>query len=189
MLEVKGKYNTAKVFTDKLDESGRAQIERLCNQSYAAGSRIRMMPDVHAGAGCTIGTTMTIAGKVCPNLVGVDIGCGMETLIVKADSPVSERFNPETLDACIRRGIPAGREVRRGDDLHRFVSEIAFDKIRCEKANVANARRSLGPWEAATTSLKLTGTRRGTSTSSFIREAGISALRLRSTTRIWPGRR
>lgn len=144
MLEVKGKYNTAKVFTDRLDESGRAQIERLCNQSYAAGSRIRMMPDVHAGAGCTIGTTMTIAGKVCPNLVGVDIGCGMETLIVKADSPVSERFNPETLDACIRRGIPAGREVRRGDDLHRFVSEIAFDKIRCEKANVANARRSLG---------------------------------------------
>ena len=81
MVEVKGKYNTAKVFTDNLEESGREQIERLCDQPYAADSKIRMMPDVHAGAGCTIGTTMTIADKICPNLVGVDIGCGMETLI------------------------------------------------------------------------------------------------------------
>ena len=81
MQEVKGKYNTAKVFTDSLEESGREQIERLWDQPYAADSKIRMMPDVHAGAGCTIGTTMTIADKICPNLVGVDIGCGMETLI------------------------------------------------------------------------------------------------------------
>lgn len=81
MQEVKGKYNTAKVFTDSLEESGREQIERLWDQPYAADSKIRMMLDVHAGAGCTIGTTMTIADKICPNLVGVDIGCGMETLI------------------------------------------------------------------------------------------------------------
>ena len=54
MLEVKGKYNTAKVFTDNLEESGRVQIKRLCDQIYAADSKIRMMPDVHAGAGCTI---------------------------------------------------------------------------------------------------------------------------------------
>ena len=102
MLEVKGKYNTAKVFTDNLEESGRVQIERLCDQPYAADSKIRMMPDVHAGAGCTIGTTMTITDKICPNLVGVDIGCGIETLIIKADSPVSENFDPEKLDKCIR---------------------------------------------------------------------------------------
>ena len=81
MQEVKGKYNIAKVFTDSLEESGREQIERLCDQPYVADSKIRMMLDVHAGAGCTIGTTMTIADKICPNLVGVDIGCGMETLI------------------------------------------------------------------------------------------------------------
>ena len=96
MIEVKGKYNTAEVFTDNLEESGRVQIERLCNQPYAEGSKIRMMPDVHAGAGCTIGTTMTITDKICPNLVGVDIGCGMETLIIKADSPVSENFELST---------------------------------------------------------------------------------------------
>ena len=144
MLEVKGKYNTAKVFTDNLEESGRVQIERLCDQPYAADSKIRMMPDVHAGAGCTIGTTMTITDKICPNLVGVDIGCGMETLIIKADSPVSENFDPEKLDKCIRRNIPVGREIRRAGHVHEFVDEIEFDKIRCRKANIGNARRSLG---------------------------------------------
>ena len=144
MVEVKGKYNTAKVFTDNLEEKGREQIERLCNQPYVKDSRIRMMPDVHAGAGCTIGTTMTISDKVCPNLVGVDIGCGMETLIIKADSPVSENFSPEKLDKCIRKNIPVGREIRRPGHLHKFVDEIEFDKIRCRKANIGNARRSLG---------------------------------------------
>ena len=144
MLEVKGKYNTAKVFTDNLEESGRVQIERLCDQPYAADSKIRMMPDVHAGAGCTIGTTMTISDKICPNLVGVDIGCGMETLIIKADSPVSEKFDPERLDKCIRRNIPVGREIRSAGHVHKFVDEIEFDKIRCRKANIGNARRSLG---------------------------------------------
>ena len=144
MLEIKGKYNTAKVFTDNLEESGRVQIERLCDQPYAAESKIRMMPDVHAGAGCTIGTTMTITDKICPNLVGVDIGCGMETLIIKADSPVSENFDPEKLDKCIRRNIPVGREIRRAGHVHEFVDEIEFDKIRCRKANIGNARRSLG---------------------------------------------
>ena len=144
MLEVKGKYNTAKVFTDNLEESGRVQIERLCDQPYAADSKIRMMPDVHAGAGCTIGTTMTISDKICPNLVGVDIGCGMETLIIKADSPVSEKFDPEKLDKCIRRNIPVGREIRSAGHVHKFVDEIEFDKIRCRKANIGNARCSLG---------------------------------------------
>lgn len=144
MQEVKGKFNTAKVFTDKLEESGRVQIERLCDQPYAADSRIRMMPDVHAGAGCTIGTTMTITDKICPNLVGVDIGCGMETLIIKADSSVSENIDPERLDKCIRRNIPVGREIRRDGHVHKFVDEIEFDQIRCRKANIGNARRSLG---------------------------------------------
>ena len=144
MIFVEGKYNTAKIFTDNLDENGRNQIERLCNQPYSADSKIRMMPDVHAGAGCTIGTTMTISDKICPNLVGVDIGCGMETLVIKADSPVSEKFNPETLDKCIRRNIPVGREVRTESHVHKFVEEIEFDKIRCKKANIINARRSLG---------------------------------------------
>lgn len=139
---VSGKYNTAEVFTENLEESARSQIERLCNQSYSAGSKIRMMPDVHAGAGCTIGTTMTITDKICPNLVGVDIGCGMETLVIKADSRVSEKFDPAALDKIIRKNIPCGREIRKRE--HKFASEIEYDKIRCPKANILNARKSLG---------------------------------------------
>ena len=74
MMELKGKYNTAKVFTDVVAQSAISQVIELLNQEFTAGSRIRMMPDIHAGAGCTIGTTMTITDKVVPNLVGVDIG-------------------------------------------------------------------------------------------------------------------
>lgn len=77
MKEVSGKYNTAKVFTDVIDEKSLQQVKVLCDQEFTAGSKIRLMPDVHAGAGCTIGTTMTIKDKIVPNLVGVDIGCGM----------------------------------------------------------------------------------------------------------------
>ena len=71
MIEIKGKYNEAKIFTDVVDSASIAQVQELCNQEFTAGSRIRLMPDIHAGAGCTIGTTMTITDKVVPNLVGV----------------------------------------------------------------------------------------------------------------------
>ena len=91
MIEVKGKYNTAKVFTEVIDEASIAEIITLCNQEFTKESKIRLMPDVHAGAGCTIGTTMTITDKIVPNLVGVDIGCGMEVIKVKEKHSV---FNP-----------------------------------------------------------------------------------------------
>ena len=83
MIEIKGKYNEAKIFTDVVDSASIAQVQELCNQEFTAGSRIRLMPDIHAGKGCTIGTTMTIRDKVVPNLVGVDIGCGMETTRIR----------------------------------------------------------------------------------------------------------
>ena len=78
MMELQGKHNTAKVFTDNIEHEAISQIIQLLNQEFAAGSQIRIMPDTHAGAGCTIGTTMTIKDKVVPYMVGVDIGCGME---------------------------------------------------------------------------------------------------------------
>lgn len=72
MLELQGKFGTAKVFTDVVDNESISQVINLLNQPYIEGSKVRMMPDIHAGAGCTIGTTMTIKDKICPNLVGVD---------------------------------------------------------------------------------------------------------------------
>ena len=83
MIELKGTYSTAKIFTDNAEPSAIGQIRHLLNQEFTAGSKIRIMPDVHAGMGCTIGTTMTITDKIVPNLVGVDIGCGMETVLLK----------------------------------------------------------------------------------------------------------
>ena len=77
MIELVGKYNTAKVYTDNVDAATMGQVIALLNQESIKDSQIRIMPDCHAGAGCVIGTTMTIHGKVIPNLVGVDIGCGM----------------------------------------------------------------------------------------------------------------
>lgn len=72
MFEIKGKYNSAKVFTDNVEDTAVGQILELCNQEFAKDSQIRIMPDSHAGSGCTIGTTMTIHDKVVPNLVGVN---------------------------------------------------------------------------------------------------------------------
>ena len=80
MEEIRGKYNTAISFAKIMESTAREQIRRMCNYEFTAGSKIRIMPDVHAGKGCTIGTTMTVTDKAVPNIVGVDIGCGMYTV-------------------------------------------------------------------------------------------------------------
>lgn len=80
VLEIKGKVCTAVCYAKVIEDEATEQIRRMCDYELTAGSRVRIMPDVHAGKGCTIGTTMTVAGKACPNIVGVDIGCGMYTV-------------------------------------------------------------------------------------------------------------
>lgn len=107
MLELRGKYNIAKVFTDEIDQSAISQIINLLNQEFIQGSQIRMMPDVHAGAGCTIGTTMTITDKIVPNLVGVDIGCGILCVKLKETD-----FDWKRLDGVIHTHIPSGFDIR-----------------------------------------------------------------------------
>lgn len=106
MLELNGKYNTAKVFTDNVDNETISQVIELLNQDYINDAKIRIMPDCHAGAGCVIGTTMTISDKVCPNLVGVDIGCGMLAVrIAEKDVDLPK------LDDVINTYVPAGFNV------------------------------------------------------------------------------
>ncbi|MBR6783761.1 MAG: RtcB family protein [Clostridia bacterium] len=138
MIELRGRYGEAKVFTDVVDSESISQVIELLNQPYSENSRIRMMPDIHAGAGCTIGTTMTITDKVCPNLVGVDIGCGMETIRIK------ESFiEPQALDKLIRREIPSGFSIRSKE--HRFAKEIELERLICAKqVDIAKAYKSIG---------------------------------------------
>lgn len=80
MFEIKGKVNTAVCYAKVIEEEAIQQIRRICDYELTAGSKVCIMPDVHAGKGCTIGTTMTVTDKICPNIVGVDIGCGMYTV-------------------------------------------------------------------------------------------------------------
>ena len=80
MLEIQGKVNTAVCYAKVVEDEAIEQIRRMCDYEFTAGSRIRIMPDVHAGKGCTIGTTRTVTDKAVPNVVGVDIGCGMYTV-------------------------------------------------------------------------------------------------------------
>ena len=141
MKLVEGKYNTAKVFTDVVEEKSLQQIKTLCDQEFTSGAKIRLMPDVHAGAGCTIGTTMTIKDKIVPNLVGVDIGCGMETLMIHKDSEAAINFDPAKLDKVIRKNIPSGFDIRKFQ--HDFVEEVEWDKIK-GTYNKHRAKMSLG---------------------------------------------
>ncbi|MCL2793166.1 MAG: RtcB family protein [Spirochaetaceae bacterium] len=138
MIEIKGAHNSALCYCDELDEKASEQIKIVCDQAEFAESKIRIMPDVHAGKGCTIGTTMTITNKIVPGMVGVDIGCGMET------AELSEReINYEKLEKVIRTSIPAGRKIR--DNQHPFNSEINLTKLRCaRKVDLNRARHSIG---------------------------------------------
>ncbi len=138
MIILDGKYNSAEVFTDNIDETAIAQIIELCNQPMSEGAKIRIMPDVHAGAGCTIGTTMTITDKAIPNLVGVDIGCGMETVILK-----EKHIELQQLDKLIHEKIPSGFDIR--EKPHRYAEKIDLTKLFCYRyINPIRAERSIG---------------------------------------------
>lgn len=139
MKELKGKYATAKIFTDLVDEKSIEQVKTLLDQEFVAGSKIRMMPDIHAGAGCTIGTTMTVGDKICPNLVGVDIGCGM--LTVKLPAFLDLDF--DKLDRVIREHIPAGFNIR--DREHDLIRRTRLGELDCYDAvDINRAKLSLG---------------------------------------------
>ena len=138
MITIQGQYNTAICYTNELEGAAREQIQAVWDRPEFAGCKIRIMPDVHAGKGCTIGTTMTIQDKIVPGMVGVDIGCGMETV------ELAEReIDFAKLDALIREKIPYGREIR--DIPHPLNSEIDLTQLRCaDQVNLDRAVHSIG---------------------------------------------
>ena len=138
MITVAGKYNTADCYCSSLESKARSQIQNVCDRREFAGCKIRIMPDVHAGMGCTIGTTMTVSDKVVPAMVGVDIGCGMETVRIK-----ERRIDFNMLDKLIRREIPGGRHIRRTP--HSFAPGIDFTKLFCaDHVDLERASLSIG---------------------------------------------
>jgi tRNA-splicing ligase RtcB (3'-phosphate/5'-hydroxy nucleic acid ligase) len=109
MLEIKGQYSEALVFNDEVEATAISQIYSFVNCKAFEGSKIRIMPDVHAGAGSVIGFTSTFTDKVVPNVVGVDICCGVASVNLGKLSDISF----EKLDVFIRNNIPSGCTVRQ----------------------------------------------------------------------------
>ncbi|MBP3361318.1 MAG: RtcB family protein [Clostridia bacterium] len=129
MLEIKGKVNTAICYAAAVEDEAIEQIKRMCDNDFTAGSKIRIMPDVHIGKGCTIGTTMTITDKAVPNIVGVDIGCGMYTVEL---GKINIDF--EKVDAAAHY-IPSGKDVWEGR-MERF----DLTQLKCYR-NLKRAKR------------------------------------------------
>ena len=137
MIRINGKYNTANVYTDIIEDAAYKQILNLMNQKFAEGSHFAIMPDCHAGAGCVIGLTMKIVDKVVPNLVGVDIGCGM--LVVKIDKGFA--FDLRQVDKIWNEEIPSGIKHRKTK--HQFAHNAKIEDI-IAPINTEKLRLSIG---------------------------------------------
>lgn len=135
MFEIKGKINTAICYAKVVEEGAIEQIRRMCDYSLTKDSRIRIMPDVHEGKGCTIGTTMTVKDFVCPNIVGVDIGCGMYTVKL-ADKDLDFRKIDEAAHY-----IPSGMNTWEGR-----IEKFDLASLKCYRAlkDTKRLARSLG---------------------------------------------
>ena len=134
-IEIKGKVNTALCYAKVVEDEAIEQIRRMCDYPMTEGSKIRIMPDVHAGKGCTIGTTMTITDKAVPNVVGVDIGCGMYTVNLGKQPIDLEKFDMAAFT------IPSGMEVWDGR-----VERFDLTELRCYRQlkDTKRLERSLG---------------------------------------------
>ena len=139
MFSIDSKYGEVKIFARTIEDAAVGQVTGMVNSPLGENAHVRIMPDAHAGMGCVIGTTMRITDKVCPNLVGVDIGCGVALLKVADD--LSGRL--DELDAVIRAYVPFGMQSHDHD-----VPYLEFENLRCWDAltdkNKALSQRSLG---------------------------------------------
>jgi RNA-splicing ligase RtcB len=123
------------IFAETFEYEAYEQIKKLCNFEAYQDAKIRIMPDAHAGKGCTVGTTMTIKDKITPNLVGVDIGCGMLTIKLK-----NHRIDFAKLDEVIKTNVPCGFNVHE-----KSKKKFDFENLRCQKyVNLNRAILSIG---------------------------------------------
>lgn len=138
MKIIKGIYTEAKIFTDDVEEYAMAQVKMICDNEVAAGSTICMMPDIHPGKIAPIGLSMTVTDKIIPQLLGVDIGCGMTC--VKLNKTHAEF---QKLDRVIRENVPSGFAIRK--EPHPMAEEFSYEELRCSRhINRQKAKRSLG---------------------------------------------
>lgn len=143
MKTMNGIYASAKIFTTNsettaIDDYAIHQLQMLCDNPVSEGSQIRIMPDVHPGKVGTIGLTMTIGTRIMPNLIGIDIGCGMTLAEIK-----DKKVEYQKLDKVIREKIPSGYAIRK--KIHRYAEDFEFERLYCYKyIRLEKALHSLG---------------------------------------------
>lgn len=138
MIFLQGKYGNAKIFTKNLDNNARDQIQELIDQKMSTDLKIRIMPDVHAGIGCVIGTTMNIDDKIVPNLVGLDIGCGIKVAKLK-----DKNLDLKKLDETIKNIIPSGFNIRKTEHILSKKTRI-YELKSLSKIDIKRAKLSIG---------------------------------------------
>lgn len=138
MKIVKGIYTEAKIFTDDVETYAEAQVKMICDNDVADGSTICMMPDIHPGKIAPIGLSMTVTDKVIPQLLGVDIGCGMTCVKLNKNNAEFQK-----LDRIIRENVPSGFAIRK--EPHHMAEEFSYEGLHCIRhINKNKAERSLG---------------------------------------------
>lgn len=180
MIELQGKYNTAKVFIDNVEQTAISQIIGLLNQPFVSGANIRIMSDVHAGAGCVIGFTADLKDMVIPNLIGVDIGCGMLVTDI-----TDLHINIQELDKFIHASVPAGFRT-----IFSHVHGIGTIQKSCAMTSCTRTSASVWLsvlWVVETTSSKLTIPQRQVSHTWLFTQAHVTWVsKLLTTTRRLP---
>lgn len=177
MERIEGTVTTAISYAKSIDEKAREQIRRMCSYELTKGSRVRIMPDVHAGKGCTIGTTMTITDKAVPNIVGVDIGCGMYTIAL--DKQPIDFARLDEAAHIVPSGMNVWPEKQADFNLQRL---YCYDKLK----NCLGLPAVSVPWEAGIISSRSIKPMMVDIISSSIQEAGTWENRWRRFISAWP---
>lgn len=138
MKIVKGIYANATIFTDDVEAYAQAQVKMICDNEVAKGSTICVMPDIHPGKFGPIGLAMTVTEKIMPQLLGVDIGCGMTCVKLNKDHAEFQK-----LDKVIKENVPAGFHIRK--EPHHMAGEFSYEGLHCiSQIDVKRAEKSLG---------------------------------------------
>jgi len=135
---IQGKIGSAISFAKVMEDGAREQIKTMCDYEFTRGSKIRIMPDVHAGKGCTIGTTMTVTDKVVPNIVGVDIGCGMFTVKLETSEIDFEKFDEAA------HFVPSGKNVWEGRQTRFNLQELFCYRYLKDTRRIEKSLGTLG---------------------------------------------
>ena len=138
MEVIQGKVGSAISFAKVMEDGAREQIKTMCDYEFTRDSKIRIMPDVHAGKGCTIGTTMTVTDKVVPNIVGVDIGCGMFTVKLETDSIDFAKFDEAA------HFVPSGKNVWEGRQARFNLQELSCYRYLNDTRRIEKSIGTLG---------------------------------------------